>query len=122
MTVFGLELVIASSQLFLLVGLNLHLDPAKFQAAVKWWLGIAVSDNTLCPFCLSHALDPVGHHALTCKHGVCVASRYNRLRDVLLESCQQAMLRQEVVWGMKDIEHDQLKSHSSLAFEQTSSL
>ena len=66
--------------------LNLHLEPAEFQTAVKWWLGIAVTDNPVCPLCPSHALDPLGHHALTCKHGGDVVSRHNRLRDVLLES------------------------------------
>ena len=39
------------------IGLNLHLE---FQTAVKWWLGISVTDNTLCPFCPPHALDPLG--------------------------------------------------------------
>ena len=67
--------------------LNLHLEPAEFQVAVKWWLGIAVTDIPVCSFCPYHALDPLGHHALTCKHGGDVVSRHNRLRDVLLESC-----------------------------------
>ena len=54
---------------------------------IKWWLGIAVSNNPLCPFCPSHALDPLGHQALTCKHGggECGLSPQ---RDVFLESCQ----------------------------------
>ena len=72
--------------------LNLHLEPAEFQIAVKWWLGIAVTDIPVCSFCLSHALDPLGHHALTCKHGGNAVSRHNRLRDVLLESCRLACL------------------------------
>ena len=69
------------------VRLNFHPDPSEFRAVVKWWLGIAVSDNPLSPFCPSHALGPLGHHTLTCKHGRDVVSRHNRLRDVLLESC-----------------------------------
>ena len=72
--------------------LNLHLEPAEFQIAVKWWLGIAVTDIPVCSFCLSHALDPLGHHALTCKHGGNAVSWHNRLRDVLLESCRLACL------------------------------
>ena len=96
--------------------LNLHLEPAEFQIAVKLWLGIAVTDIPVRTFCPSHALDSLGHHAFTCKHRGDVASRHNRLRDVLLESCRRACLglklKQEVVWGMKDIEHGQQTSLS----------
>ena len=49
-------------------GLNLHLEPAEFQAAIQWWLGVGVAHGSLCPHC-PHALDPLGHYALTCKHG-----------------------------------------------------
>ena len=79
--------------------LNLHLEPAEFQIAVKWWLGIAVIDIPVCSFCPSHALDPLGHHALTCKHGGDVVSQHNRLRDVLLESCRLACLGPQVEAG-----------------------
>ena len=30
--------------------LNLHLEPAEFRIAVKWWLGIAVTDIPVAPF------------------------------------------------------------------------
>eukprot|EP00731_Ephydatia_muelleri_P019820 Em0012g645a len=70
-------------------GLNLHLEPAEFQAAIQWWLGIGVAHGSLCPHC-PHALDPLGHHALTCKHGGDVVNRHNRLRDVFAESCRRA--------------------------------
>eukprot|EP00731_Ephydatia_muelleri_P030030 Em0021g553a len=50
-------------------GLNLHLEPNEFQIAVKWWLGMDVSFGSCCPHCPDHRLDPLGHHALTCKHG-----------------------------------------------------
>eukprot|EP00731_Ephydatia_muelleri_P014834 Em0008g554a len=49
--------------------LNLHLEPPEFQVALKWWLGMDTSQNACCAFCPSHALDPLGHHALTCKSG-----------------------------------------------------
>ena len=49
-------------------GLNLHLDPSEFQAGIKWWLGIDSSQSANCPYCPSHCLDPLGHHALTCKY------------------------------------------------------
>ena len=72
-------------------GLNLHLEPAEFQAAIQWWLGIGVAHGSLCPHC-PHALDPLGHHALTCKHGGDVVNRHNRLRDVFAESCRRACI------------------------------
>ena len=75
--------------------LSLHLEPAESPIAVEWWLGIAVTDNPVCSFCPSHALDPLGHHALTCKHRL----RHSRLRDVLLESCRRACLGPQVEAG-----------------------
>ena len=29
-------------------------QPAEFQIAIKWWLGIAVTDIPVCSFCPSH--------------------------------------------------------------------
>ena len=40
-----------------------------------------------CTFCPSLALDSLGHHAITCKHGGDVVSCYNKLRDVFVECC-----------------------------------
>ena len=39
------------------VGLGLHLDPAEFQVAVKWWLGMNSSVGSVCPFCPGITLD-----------------------------------------------------------------
>ena len=58
------------------------------QSGLKWWLGIDSSQGANCPFCPSHRLDPLGHHALTCKYRGDVISRHNRLRGVFLESCR----------------------------------
>ena len=73
-------------------GLNLHLEPNEFQIAVKWWLGMDVSFGSCCPHCPDHRLDPLGHHALTCKHGGGVVLRHNSLRDVFVEFCHRACL------------------------------
>ena len=54
--------------------LNLHLEPAEFQVALKWWLGIPVVQGQSCPHCPSCVLDDFGHHSLTCKHGGDVVS------------------------------------------------
>ena len=40
-----------------------------------------------CSLCLGSALDHLGHHAFTCKHGEEVVTRHNRLRDCILEVC-----------------------------------
>ena len=50
--------------------LNFSLDPDEFQVALKWWLGMDTSSQLCCPYCPDHQLDPLGHHAMTCK-GCC---------------------------------------------------
>ena len=44
-------------------GLDLHLDSAECQVALRWWLGLDTSGGSLCPLCPDIALDPLGHHA-----------------------------------------------------------
>ena len=80
-------------------GLNLHLEPNEFQVAIKWWLGMDVSFDSCCPYCPNHRLDPLGHHALTCKHGGDVVLRHNSLRDVFVEFCHRACLGGQVEVG-----------------------
>eukprot|EP00731_Ephydatia_muelleri_P002958 Em0001g2958a len=50
-------------------GLGLHLESNEFQMAIRWWLGLDTSGRSMCPFCPDTALDPLGHHAVTCRHG-----------------------------------------------------
>ena len=90
-------------------GLNLHLEPNEFQIAVKWWLGMDVSFGSSCPHCPDHRLDPLGHHALTCKHGGDVVLRHNSLRDVFVEFCHRACLGGQVEVGSGQ-GHDRLNS------------
>eukprot|EP00731_Ephydatia_muelleri_P005873 Em0003g121a len=49
---------------------GLNLDPIEFRVAVKWWLGLDTFQGSQCAFCPAHSLDPLGHHALTCKFEV----------------------------------------------------
>ena len=51
-----------------------------------------------CPHC-GHALDPLGHHALTCKHEGDVVACHNSLRDVVLQFCHRAYLGGQVEVG-----------------------
>ena len=90
-------------------GLNLHLDPSESQAGIKWWLGIDSSQGANCPFCSSHCLDPLGHHALTCKYRGDVVSRHNKLRDVFLETCRRACIGACVEAG-SGLGHDQRRT------------
>ena len=68
-------------------GLNLHLE---FQTALKWWLGIDIFGGSRCPSYSTQSLDPLGHHALTCRYNGDVVSRHNQLRNTFFESCRQA--------------------------------
>ena len=73
------------------IGLGLHLDPNELQIAVKWWLGLDTSRGSSCGLCPDVALDPLGHHAATCRRGGDVVIRHNRLcDDVFLSFCHQA--------------------------------
>ena len=80
-------------------GLGLHLQPSEFQVAIKWWLGLDTSCGSICPLCPGKVLDPLGHHALTCKSGGDVVSRHNKLRDTLAETCRRAHLSVKVEAG-----------------------
>ena len=59
--------------------LDLHLEPNEFLVALKWWLGHDLSRDSLCPLCPDTALDPLGRHAVTCRHGGDVVKRHNQL-------------------------------------------
>ncbi|KAL5497556.1 hypothetical protein EMCRGX_G014049 [Ephydatia muelleri] len=69
------------------------------EVAIKWWFGMDVSFGSCCPYCPNHRLDPLGHHALTCKHGGDVVLHHNSLRDVFVESCHRACLGGQVEVG-----------------------
>ena len=56
--------------------LILHMDPPEFHVTLKWWLGMDLAQGFNCTFCPSLALDPLGHHAITCKHGGDVVSHH----------------------------------------------
>eukprot|EP00731_Ephydatia_muelleri_P009658 Em0005g244a len=73
-------------------GLNLHMDPAEFQVALKWWLGVDTSPHLRCPHCPDHQVDPLSHHALTCRGGGDAVLRHNSLRDVVAQFCHRACL------------------------------
>ena len=44
--------------------LGLHMDPSVFQVAIKWWLGLDVSEGSQCALCPGSTLDHLGHHAV----------------------------------------------------------
>ena len=71
---------------------GLHLDPPVFQTALKWWLGLDTAEGSHCALCPDKMLDPLGHHATTCKRGRDVVFRRNKLRDILAETCRRAHL------------------------------
>eukprot|EP00731_Ephydatia_muelleri_P027927 Em0019g800a len=91
-------------------GLGLHLDAPVHQVAIKWWLGMGTSQGSQCALCPDNALDPLGHHAITCKHGGDVVARHNTLRDVLAETCHRAHLGIQVEAG-NDLTADHCHTH-----------
>ena len=46
----------------------------------------------MCPFCPDMALDPLGHHAVTCRHGGDVVICHNHLWDDIFDLCRHAHL------------------------------
>ena len=64
--------------------------------SIRWPLGGGwgwiTSGRSMCPFCPDTALDPLGHHAVTCRHGGDVDIRHNRLRDEVFDLCRRAYL------------------------------
>ena len=68
-------------------GLGLHFEPNQYNVALKWWLGLDTSCGSSCAFCPDSILDPLGHHASTCKQGGDAVHCHNLLRDVFADSC-----------------------------------
>ena len=87
---------------------GLHLEPSQFQVAVKWWLGLDTSGDAQCALCPEKSLDPLGHHATTCKRDGDVVYRYNRLCDIVAESCRRAHLSVHLEVG-----HNLIPDHSN---------
>ena len=51
------------------------------------------------------ALDPLGHHAVTCRHGGNVVIRHNRLRDEVFNLCRRAHLSVSVERDLAHTRH-----------------
>ena len=66
------------------------------------YTGLDTSGGSLCPHCPDIALDPLGHHAASCRHGGDVVARHNHLRDIFANFCHRAHLsvRVEVGYGL----------------------
>ena len=73
-----------------LTALYLHMDPLEFQVGSKWWLGMDLAQGfNCCTFRPSIAFNPMGHHAITCKHRGDEVSRHSKLHDVFVECFTQ---------------------------------
>ena len=80
---------------------NTHIPKAKKfralnnnQLVVKWCLGLQLdtSRGTSCALSPDMALDPLDHHAATCRHGGDIVVRHHKLCDVFLIYCHIAEL------------------------------
>ena len=76
--------------------LNLHLDSAECQMALRWWLGLNTAVGSCCPFCPDTVL---GHHAVSCRHGGFMVTWHNFLRDILAGFCHRAHLSVKIEVG-----------------------
>ena len=88
--------------------LGLHLEPNEYRMAIKWWLRLNTSGRSMCPFCPDTTLDPLSHHAVTCRHGGDVVICHNRLRDEIFDLCCRAHLSVSVERGhdlTRDLDH-----------------
>ena len=81
------------------IGLGFHLEPEEFHIAVKWWLGLDISYGSQCALCPGSCLDPLGHHATTCKRGGDAIFRHSNLQNILAESFHTAHLSVQVEAG-----------------------
>ena len=75
--------------------LGLHMDPPVFQVAIKWWLGLDVSEGSPCALCTGH----FGHHAVSCKYGRDVVTLHNMIRDILVETSRRTHIGVKVEVG-----------------------
>ena len=71
---------------------GLHFDPSEFRTAISWWLGLETTRASCCLLYPEIALDPLGHHALSCRRGSDVVLRHNQLLDVFIDICHKANL------------------------------
>ena len=64
------------------------------QLVVKWCFGLQsdTSRGTSCALCPDVALDPLDHHAATCRHRGDIVVRHHKLCDVFLSYCLIAEL------------------------------
>ena len=77
---------------------------------MKWWLGLDTSNGSQCALCPGSSLDPLGHHAITCKRGG-DAVHHNKLRSILMESFHNAHLSVPVeadAWLSTDLSQSRL--------------
>eukprot|EP00731_Ephydatia_muelleri_P004897 Em0002g1073a len=77
-------------------GLNWHLE---CQVALRWWLSLDTAGGFSCPYCPDIMLDPLGHHAVSCRHGGFVVTQHNLLRDILAGFCRKAHLAVKIEVG-----------------------
>ena len=76
---------------------GMHFDPSKYRTAISWWLGLETTRAFSC--CLLRpelALDPLGHHALSCRRGGDVVLQHNH---IFVHLCHKANLSVKVEAG-----------------------
>eukprot|EP00731_Ephydatia_muelleri_P004034 Em0002g210a len=87
------------------LGLGLQLDPAEFQIAVMWWLGMNSSIQISEPILPQYHF---GSSWTSCRHRGDVVIRHNHLRNIFAEFCRRAHLsvRVEVGQGLSRVQRN----------------
>ncbi|KAL5517220.1 hypothetical protein EMCRGX_G002723 [Ephydatia muelleri] len=93
--------------------LGLHFDPREFRTAISWWLGLETTKASCCLLCPELALDPLGHHALSCRRGGDVVLQHNQLRDVFVDICHKANLGVRIEAGTAALLAEQRKHQAN---------
>jgi hypothetical protein len=79
---------------------DMVLESDEMQVALQHRLGLPlISSVLMCPVCKKIALDPNGHHQLTCKNHGYVVRRHNRIRDAFYDLLKLAELNPEKEQG-----------------------
>eukprot|EP00731_Ephydatia_muelleri_P002494 Em0001g2494a len=93
--------------------LGLHFDPREFRTAISWWLGLETTKASCCLLCPEIALDPLWHHALSCRRGGDVVLQHNQLRDVFVDICHKANLGVRIEAGTAALLAEQRKHQAN---------
>ena len=88
---------------------------SEFSMAIIWWLGLDTSRGSCRPLCPDIALDPLGHHVVSCRRGGDIVICHNQQRDTLVDLCRSSHLGVKIEAG-SGLTPDHSLSHPANVF------